>query len=147
MPSLQTRSSHHARRSSPAFVLDNHALCISAVIPSPVPLLHWFVLKILRHQIQLPPARSRSSLPPLFPRSHCDGFLLLAYRAILLSLLLCRLLLRSPNDPVFPFDTPLLVTLSDPSALFRYLTGNPFFCQPFCGMWVTKKLHLLSASA
>src|SRR5260370_24751146 len=54
MTSLQTSLSHHARRASPAFVLDNQTLWISAVIPSPVPLLQGFVLKILRHQIQLP---------------------------------------------------------------------------------------------
>src|SRR5205807_9707601 len=55
---------------------------------------------------------------------------------ILLFLLLCRFLPRFPNDPVFPFDTPLPLTLLDPLCVFSYLTGNPFFRQPFCGMWV-----------
>src|SRR5207248_154944 len=42
---------------------------------------------------------------------------------------------RFPNDPVFPFDTLLPVTLFRPSAFFLTLTSNPFSRQPFCGMW------------
>ena len=54
---------------------------------------------------------------------------------MLLSLLLDTPLLLFPDGPVFPFGNPLLVTLLWPFRVFSYLTGNPFFRQPICGMW------------
>jgi hypothetical protein len=111
---------------------------MSAVIPSPVPLLNGLVGTILGHQIQLAIAQTQSI------ENHRHRRRTSAYDASLLSCLFIQPL-RYPRFLAYPCYSPSMVQafylvlqvrhILLPLRLFPYLTFIPFFRQPFCGMW------------
>jgi hypothetical protein len=82
-------------------------------------------------------------------KSHFDGSLLLSCRATLLFLFPGRLLPQFPNDPAFPFDTLLPLTLLGPSAFLPTLLQFLFSVNPSaeCGCESDTNLALLSVMA
>ena len=134
-------SSHRVRRTNSTCAPNSRTLLHICADPCSQQIIDRFVLKVLRHQV-LPTIAEPKPIQdhcdcscPILTLQRCSPARSSSYSAIPASL---KTAATIPNGLVFPFDTPLLVTLFRHSPFFLTLTSNPFFRQPFCGILAQK---------